>query len=382
VMAASPSILSLRLAIAVLVVACPCALGLATPTAILVGAGIGAEQGILIRGGDLLEKLSQVDTVVFDKTGTLTLGHPALTACRLLDHADCPDTARALQLAAAAEQGTHHPIAVALRDAAATQQLPSLAAQDFQTVAGGGVSALVEGQRIYLGALDWLQGLGMAVDADIQAAAGETIVALAIDHHPVALFTIKDELRQGAAAAIAHLQQMRLHFHLLTGDGPEAGLAVAAAIGISPKQVRCQIKPEQKAAAIAKLQEQGHIVAMVGDGINDAPALAQADVGLSLQGATDTAVETAGIILMTGDPLDVITAIRLSRRVMAKIRQNLFWAFAYNTLGLPAAAGVFFPMTGLLLSPATAGALMALSSVSVVTNSLLLNYRKMQLRPG
>ena len=381
-MAASPLILSLRLAIAVLVVACPCALGLATPTAILVGSGIGAEQGILVRGGDVLETLSQIDTVVFDKTGTLTLGHPTLTACYLLDPGGSVDRDRALQLAAAAEQGTHHPIAIALRDAAADRQLPPLAAQNFQTAPGRGISAVVEGQMIHIGALDWLRDLGMAIAADTETVPGETRVVLAVDQQPMALFTVKDDLRKGAAATVAQLHLMGLQTLMLTGDGPEAGLAVAAALDIPPHQVRCQIKPDQKAAAIAQLQEQGHTVAMVGDGINDAPALAQADVGVSLQGASDVAVETAEVVLTTGQLVDVITAIRLSRRVFAKIRQNLFWAFAYNTLGIPAAAGLLFPLSGLLLGPATAGAFMAFSSVSVVTNSLLLNYRKGKLRPS
>ncbi|MGB3615399.1 MAG: heavy metal translocating P-type ATPase [Elainellaceae cyanobacterium] len=393
VVAASPLILSLRLAIAVLVVACPCALGLATPTAILVGSGIGAEQGILIRGGDVLETVSHLDTVVFDKTGTLTLGHPTLTGCRLLrnhwpDGASCAE-ADMIQLAAAAEQGTHHPIAIAIRDAAADRKLPELEAREFQTSPGGGVSAMVNGHQIHLGSLDWLRELGVerpaagVLDPGLSAVTkpGETVVALAIASELVALFTIQDQLRDSAAHTLQCLKTMGLTVMMLTGDRPEAAMAVADILGLSQEQVQAQIKPDQKSTAIAQLQAQGHTVAMVGDGINDAPALAQADVGIALHGATDIAIETADVILTTNNLADVVTSIRLSQRVFNKIRQNLFWAFAYNTLGIPAAAGLLFPVTGLLLSPATAGALMALSSVSVVTNSLLLHHRTDRLKP-
>jgi len=387
--AASPLILSLRLAIAVLVVACPCALGLATPTAILVGSGIGAEQGILIRGGDVLETVSHLDTIVFDKTGTLTLGHPTLTGCRLLQH-HWPDGTSlhetdVIQLAAAAEQGTHHPIAIAIRDAAAERSLPKLGGQAFQTTPGGGVSATVDGHQIHLGSPDWLQELDMALPemaAPLTAPArpNETVVVLAIASEPVALFTVQDQLRDSAASTLQSLNAMGLTVMMLTGDRPEAAMAVADILGLSPEQVQSQVKPDQKSTAIAQLQSQGHTVAMVGDGINDAPALAQADVGIALRGGTDIAVETADVILTTNRLEDVVTSIRLSQRVFNKIRQNLFWAFAYNTLGIPAAAGLLFPATGLLLSPATAGALMALSSVSVVANSLLLNHRANRLK--
>ncbi|MGF1513238.1 MAG: heavy metal translocating P-type ATPase [Elainellaceae cyanobacterium] len=390
---ASPLIVSLRLSIAVLVVACPCALGLATPTAILVGSGIGAEQGILIRGGDVLETVHKLDAVVFDKTGTLTEGRPALTRCRVLRPNFTGaqlDEDRALAIAAAAEQGTNHPLAIAIQDAAHQRSLPLPQAQDFQTSPGGGAAAVVDGRQVHLGSPDWLRELGTAVpEQDSEddpknggkthgtsswAAAGETIVALAVEQEPVALFALQDQIRASAAKALAQLQQMNLEVVMLTGDRPETARSVAAELGLPEHQVRAQVRPEQKAAVIAQLQTQGRIVAMVGDGINDAPALAQADVGISLSKATDIAVETADIILTTNDLEDVVRSIRLSRRVFNKIRQNLFWAFAYNILGIPAAAGLLFPLTGLLLSPATAGALMALSSVSVVTNSLLLNY--------
>ncbi len=378
--AAAPLIVSLKLSIAVLVVACPCALGLATPTAILVGSGLGAEQGVLIRGGDVLETVHQLDTVVFDKTGTLTVGQPVLAHCQLLsdrfgDRVEPVTEAYALQLAAAAEQGTHHPIAIALQNAASRQALPALEAQAFQTAPGGGVLAVVDGHQIHLGSPDWLKELGIdASDGAPSIAPGDTAVMLAVDRMPVASFAVRDEIRENAAKTLRQLQEMGLQVVMLTGDRLETAAAVAETLGLPMSQVQAQVKPEQKAATITQLQTQGQTVAMVGDGINDAPALAQADVGISLHDATDIAVETADIILTTGRLTDVTRSIRLSQRVFNKIRQNLFWAFAYNILGIPAAAGLFFPLTGLLLSPATAGALMALSSVSVVTNSLLLNY--------
>ncbi|MGF1534909.1 MAG: heavy metal translocating P-type ATPase [Elainellaceae cyanobacterium] len=374
---ASPLIVSIKLAIAVLVVACPCALGLATPTAILVGSSIGAERGVLIRGGDVLETVHHLDTVVFDKTGTLTQGQPALTRCLVLQDvaANQPLTQdRALQLAAAAEQGTNHPIAMAIQAAAAQQGLPSLEAQDFQTSPGGGISAVVQGAQIHFGSPAWLRELGLrSVDGLTHwATANETVVVLAVNHEAVAAFALQDQIRPGAAQTLQRLQQMGLQVLMLTGDRLETARSVAADLGLTEAQVYAQVKPEQKATTIAQFQAQGKAVAMVGDGINDAPALAQADVGISLSRATDIAVETADIILTTNHLVDVVESIHLSQRVFNKIRQNLFWAFAYNTLGIPAAAGLLFPLSGVLLTPATAGALMALSSVSVVGNSLLL----------
>ncbi len=387
----SPLLLSLKLAIAVLVIACPCALGLATPTAILVGTSIGAERGILIKGGDILERVHQVDTVVFDKTGTLTRGQPTVTDCLPIMESGLfksPQSAQntLIQLAAAAESGTSHPLASAILSAAHQQQLPILEAQDFYTEAGLGISALVGKRRVLLGNADWLGKQGVtisdAVKAEVQALAdaGKTVVYVAADGVLAGVIAVTDVLRPDARETVERLKAMEFRVMLLTGDQPESAVGVAQQLGIEPKDVIAGVRPDGKAEAIAQLQAQVQRVAMVGDGINDAPALAQADVGISLHAGTDVARETAGIILMrvsASSPedvrlLDVVKAIELSRATFNKIRQNLFWAFGYNALGIPAAAGALLPGFGIVLSPAAAGALMAFSSVSVVTNSLLL----------
>ena len=373
---ASPLLLSLKLAIAVLVVACPCALGLATPTAILVGSGIGAEKGLLIRGGDVLERVHQLDTVVFDKTGTLTTGHPTVTDCIALNQTE--DASALLQIAATVESGARHPLAEAIQQQAQQQALPLLTAENFSTAPGRGVAALVEGQPVTLGTADWLGQQGVAIsDAELaqaQALAenGKTVVFVAIAGVLAGLIAVMDTLRPDAKATVDHLRQMGLRVMLLTGDQQAAADAIAQPLGLTSEDILAKIGPDGKATAIANLQAQGRFVAMIGDGINDAPALAQANVGISLQGGTDVAIETSQIVLMRDRLMDVVESIRLSRATFNKIRQNLFWAFAYNTLGIPLAAGVLLPTLGIVLSPAAAGAMMAFSSVSVVTNSLLL----------
>lgn len=386
----SPLLLSLKLAIAVMVVACPCALGLATPTAILVGTGVGAERGLLIKGGDVLERVHQLDTVVFDKTGTLTSGHPIVTDClpilevrsegaeeRRIRGAE--EKASLLQLAAAAESGTCHPLAVAIGQSAQRQGLSIPDAQDFYTEPGLGVSALIGGKtKVLLGNSDWLIQNSVSIsDAELAraqalAVEGKTVVYVAADGILAGLIAVTDSLRVDAKAAVEQLRLMGLRVMLLTGDRPEVARAIAQQLGLSPEDAIAGVRPEGKAAAIGQLQSQNHRVAMVGDGINDAPALSQADVGIALQAGTDVAMETAQIILMRDRLTDVGEAIQLSQATFNKIRQNLFWAFAYNTLGIPVAAGVLLPISGFVLSPAAAGALMAFSSVSVVTNSLLL----------
>lgn len=384
----SPLLLSLKLAIAVLVIACPCALGLATPTAILVGTSIGAERGLLIKGGDILERVHQLDTVVFDKTGTLTSGQPTVTDCLpvleagLIDSFESdavhPISTKLLQLAAAAESGTSHPLALAICTAAHEQQLPMLKAQDFYTEAGLGISALVENRRVLLGNADWLTKQGVAISnvaqAEVQGLTddGKTVVYLAVDGRLVGVIAVTDIPRPDAKETVERLKAMGFRVMLLTGDQPDSAKAVAQQLLIDPKDVIAGVRPDGKASAIAQLQAEGRRVAMVGDGINDSPALAQADVGISLHAGTDVAVETAGIILMRDRLLDVVESIKLSRATFNKIRQNLFWAFGYNALGIPAACGVLLPGFGIVLNPAAAGALMAFSSVSVVTNSLLL----------
>lgn len=373
--AASPLLLSLKLAIAVLVIACPCALGLATPTAILVGSGIGAERGLLIRGGDVLEKVHQLQTVVFDKTGTLTTGHPIVTDCLPLSGLS---QSGLLEVAAAVERGARHPLAEAIQQQAQQQGVASLPAQGFYTEPGFGVSAQVAGQQVVLGTQTWLTQQSVEVtdaaqqQAQALAAAGKTVVYVAIDGELAGLIGVQDTLRPDAKATVERLRQMGLRVVLLTGDQRAVAEAIATSLGLAGEDVLAEVRPDGKAAAIAQIQAQGQFVAMVGDGINDAPALAQADVGISLNSATDVAIEAAEIVLMRDRLADVVESIQLSRATFNKIRQNLFWAFAYNTLGIPIAAGVLLPSLGVILSPATAGAFMAFSSVSVVTNSLLL----------
>lgn len=368
--APSPLLLSLKLTIAVLVIACPCALGLATPTAILVGSGIGAERGLLIRGGDVLEKVHQLQTIVFDKTGTLTLGQPEVTDCLpLLDGLSQADL---LQIAASVESGTQHPLARAIRRQAEGMELQS--AQAFHTEPGLGVSAVIDDQLVLLGNVDWLAQHEIQVppSAQLWESAGKTLVYVSVAEQLAGVIAVEDKLRPEAQQTVAALQKMGLRVMMLTGDRQTVAAAVAQTLGLSSADILADVRPAGKSAVIAQLQAQGQSVAMVGDGINDAPALAQADVGISLHSATDVAIEAADIVLMR-DRLSAVTeAIYLSRATFNKIRQNLFWAFAYNILGIPAAAGLLLPSFGIALSPATAGAFMAFSSVSVVMNSLLL----------
>ena len=394
----SPLLLSLKLAIAVLVIACPCALGLATPTAILVGSSIGAERGLLIRGGDVLERVHQLDTVVFDKTGTLTTGNLTLTdylpifqnseldlnsdinvgnnqdVCSTIDgvSASAVDS-KLLQIAAAVERGASHPIAAAILQEAQQQGLPLLAAEDFCTEPGFGVSALVEGRRVFAGNAQWMSEQGVAVGTQLSGSMeGKTAVYVASEGVLLGVIGLKDTLRPDAKAAVERLRGMGLRVMMLTGDTASAAAATAQQLDLTAADVLASVRPEGKARAIATLQAQGCKVAVVGDGINDAPALAQADVGIGLHCGTDVAVETAQIVLMRNALMDVVESIDLGRATFNKIRQNLFWAFGYNTLGIPVAAGILLPATGILLSPAAAGAFMAFSSVSVVTNSLFL----------
>lgn len=393
-----------------MVVACPCALGLATPTAILVGTAIGAERGLLIKGGDVLETVHKLDTVVFDKTGTLTTGRPVVTDCIPIreeagkDEGDkeiisslssCPQAL--LRLAAAVESGTIHPLATAIVQAAQQRELSIPEAMDCRTEAGFGVSAVVEGIRVLLGSRDWLQWHGVSISetaqtqAQVLAVDGKTVVFVAVGGTLAGLIAVQDTLRVDAQATVDKLHQMGLRVMLLSGDTQAAATAVAKQLGLESTHVMAGVPPVKKAAVIQALQEgkmgrwgdkeenstssslsHRHVIAMVGDGINDAPALSQADVGIALHSGTDVAMETAEIVLMRDCLTDVVESIQLSRATFSKIRQNLFWAFAYNTLGIPLAAGVLLPSLNFVLSPSGAAGLMAFSSVSVVTNSLLL----------
>ncbi|MDB9341518.1 heavy metal translocating P-type ATPase [Nodularia spumigena] len=389
----SPLLTSLKLAIAVMVVACPCALGLATPTAILVGTAIGAERGLLIKGGDVLERVHELDTVVFDKTGTLTTGNPTVTDCLPFEEWEDNKPYSLLQLAAAVESGTYHPLAKAIQQAAQEQKLSIPDAVDFHTEPGLGVSAIVEGMSVLLGNWDWLSKHGIFASEAAQQIAlhlaenGKTVVGVAVGGNLAGLIGVEDPLRPDAEATVNQLREMGLRVMLLSGDRLEAAHAIAKQLGLDSADVMAGVLPGKKADVIKSLQLQGKlqsptphsplptphsVVAMVGDGINDAPALSQADVGIALYSGTDVAMETAEIVLMRDRLNDVVASIKLSRATFNKIRQNLFWAFAYNTIGIPLAAGVLLPNFDFVLSPSGAAALMAFSSVSVVTNSILL----------
>ena len=368
----SPLLLSLKLAIAVLVIACPCALGLATPTAILVGTSIGAESGILIKGGDILEQAHQLDTVVFDKTGTLTTGQ--LQVSDTIPFTDI-EPQKLLQIAASIESGSTHPLAKAITTAARLQDLTLLETGDFKTAIGRGMSAIVTEETAYLGNREWLIENNIKIEqfqenkAQLLAESGKTVIYLALGGKLQGLIALEDSLRPDAKATVERLHSSKLNTVLLTGDRPEAAAAIAQKLNID--RVFSQIKPDEKAQVIQSLQ-QDKTIAMVGDGINDAPALAQADVGISLQGGTDVAIATADIVLMQNRLEDVIKSIELSRATVNKIKQNLAWALAYNVFAIPIAAGALLPKYGLLLSPGWAAAAMASSSLIVVTNSLLL----------
>lgn len=374
----SPILISLKLAIAVMVVACPCALGLATPTAILVGTAIGAERGLLIKGGDVLEKVHQLKTIVFDKTGTITTGFPTVTDC--IPISDRSTATSLIEIAAAVESGSQHPLAKAILASAAEQELSISAATDFHTEPGFGVSAVVKGNTVLLGNWEWLNLNGVDINETIQKQfqdlrlAGKTVVGVASNGTLIGLIAVRDTIREDARSTVEKLRSLGLRIILLSGDTQEAALATAEQLGLSTSDTIAGIPPAKKAAVIESLQntDPKSLVAMVGDGINDAPALSQADVGISLHSGTDVAMEAAEIVLMRDRLKDVVEAIALSRATFNKIRQNLFWAFAYNIFGIPLAAGVLLPSLGFILNPGGAAALMAFSSVSVVTNSLLL----------
>lgn len=373
----APLLLSLKLAIAVLVIACPCTLGLATPTAILVGSGLGAEQGLLIKGGDILERVHKLNTIVFDKTGTLTTGFPIVTDCLSIS---AQSSQQILQLAATVEQGTCHPLAEAILKEAKQQSLPLLTAENFITEPGLGISATVENQDVFVGNLVGLKEKGINPPEIQVELSGKTLVYVAVSGQVCGVIAVSDTLKPDAKLAVKQLQKMGLRVILLTGDRLSVAEAIAQQLNLKSEDIFAEVRPEGKVKTITTLQQQHQIVAMVGDGINDAPALAQADVGIGLQMGTDVANETADIVLMRNSLIDVVNSIQLSRATFNKIRQNLFWALAYNILGIPVAAGLLLPQFGILLNPSTAGAFMALSSVSVVTNSLLLrlHYNQMQ----
>ena len=356
-------------AVTVLIIACPCAMGLAVPTAVMVATGRGAELGILIKGGEPLERSGRLDTVVFDKTGTVTEGRP--TVQRITSD----DEAGALRLAASLERRSEHPLGEAVVAAAMERGMVPGEPEGFESLTGRGVAGAVEGRRVVVGNRSLLAEAGadpgrFAAEADAFGADGLTAVFVAVDGRALAVIGVADAVKPSARAAVDALRRMGIHSVMLTGDDARTAASVARAVGID--RVVANVLPDRKLEEIRRLQGEGRIVGMVGDGINDAPALAQADVGIAMGTGTDVAMEAGDVTLMRGDPLGVPRAVALARRTMRVMRQNLFWAFIYNVVGIPIAAGVLYPAFGLRLTPAMAAAAMAVSSVSVVTNSLRL----------
>jgi Au+-exporting ATPase len=359
-------------AVAVLIIACPCAMGLATPTAIMVGTGRGAELGVLFRKGEALQLLKDARVVALDKTGTLTEGRPALTD---LDVAEGFERTRVLAMMAAAESRSEHPIARAIVEAAQQQGIALPAITGFDSVTGMGVRATVDGARVEVGADRYMRSLGLDVTifaetADKLGQEAKSPLYVAIDGRLAAIVAVADPIKAATPAAIAALHQLGLKVAMITGDNERTARAIAASLGID--EVVAEVLPEGKVKAIARLRAEHGSIAFVGDGINDAPALAAADVGLAIGTGTDVAMEAADVVLMSGSLQGVPNAIALSKATIGNIRQNLFWAFAYNTALIPVAAGALYPAWGLLLSPVFAAGAMALSSVFVLGNALRL----------
>ena len=363
---------SLSIFIAVLVIACPCALGLATPTAIMVGTGKGAENGILIKSGQALEAAYQLDTIVLDKTGTITVGKPSLTDLLSLGDLNRPDL---LRLIASAEQHSEHPLAQAILEAAEEEELNLLPVSHFEAIVGRGLAAQVEGRRLLVGNESLMKENNIDSSAFQEqllelSQKGKTAMFVAIDGQLVGILAVADEMKSNSLKAVQELQSMGLEVIMLTGDREETAKAIAQKAGI--QKVIAGVLPDGKATAIKDLQEADKKLAMVGDGINDAPALVQADVGIAIGSGADVAIESADVVLMHSDLQDVVKAIKLSQATIRNIKENLFWAFAYNTLGIPIAMGLLHLFGGPLLNPMLAGLAMSLSSVSVVVNALRL----------
>ncbi|MEK0180280.1 heavy metal translocating P-type ATPase [Microcoleus anatoxicus] len=363
----------------VLIIACPCALGLATPTAVMVGTGKGAENGILIKGAESLELAHKIQVIVLDKTGTLTEGKPTVTDFVTIKGTANSNELKLLKFAASVERNSEHPLGEAVVRYGEFQEVILTDVKDFEAIAGSGVRGVVEGKSIALGTLRWMQELGFDTDylelrAKAWESASKTVVWMAVEGKIEAILGIADALKPSSARAVKALQKLGLEVVMLTGDNRTTAESIAHAVGID--RIFAEVRPDQKAAKIQALQAQGKIVAMVGDGINDAPALAASDVGIAIGTGTDVAIAASDITLISGDLQGIVTAIQLSRATMRNIRENLFFAFIYNIAGIPIAAGILYPIFGWLLSPIIAGGAMAFSSVSVLTNALRL--RKFQ----
>ena len=382
-------------AVGVLIIACPCALGLAAPTSIMVGTGKGAENGILIKDAGSLELAHKIQTIVLDKTGTLTEGKPVVTDIFALTPSPSPSgesaltpspspsrergERRLLELVAAIERNSEHPLAEAVVNYAKQEDITISEVTEFSAIAGSGVQGKVDNVLVQVGTRRWMDELGINTSAihqyqDSWETGGKTVVLVAVDNKAIGLIGIADKLKPSSQVAVAALQRMKIEVVMLTGDNQSTAEAIAREVGI--KRVFAGVRPDQKVAKIRELQAEGKVVAMVGDGINDAPALAQADVGLAIGTGTDVAIAASDITLISGDLQGIVTAIQLSRATISNIQQNLFFAFIYNVAGIPIAAGILYPLFGWLLNPIIAGGAMALSSLSVVTNSLRLrNFR-------
>ncbi|MHA2368249.1 MAG: heavy metal translocating P-type ATPase, partial [Candidatus Hodarchaeales archaeon] len=369
------------LGIAVLVIACPCALGLATPTAIMVGTGKGAENGILIKGGEALETAHRIDTIVFDKTGTITIGKPDVVDVIVFNEMTEDDL---ISVSASVEKGSEHPLGEAVVRAAEDRNLDIKSPEDFTAIPGHGVRAKIDGQTVILGNKKLMADENISIaEKTVEKlvrleSEGKTVLIVAEKDRIVGLIAIADQMKEYSKEAIAQLQKMGIETVMITGDNQRTANAIAREVGI--ERVLAEVLPGEKADAVRKLQADGKKVAMVGDGINDAPALAQSDLGIAIGSGTDIALETGDVILIKDDLRDVVTAIELSRKTMRKIKENMFWALGYNSAGIPIAAGILFLPLGLTLPPALAAFAMAMSSVSVVSNSLLLKrFKKPQI---
>jgi len=359
-------------AVSVLIIACPCALGLATPMSIMVGVGRGAQAGVLIKNAEALERLEKVDTLVVDKTGTLTEGKPKVVS---IVPASGFDETQLLKLAASVERGSEHPLASAIVAAARQRKLELSAVEGFGAPAGKGVTGSVEGKQVNLGNARFLAELN--IDTNALAAEGErlrgdgaTALFIAVDGKPAGIIAIADPIKETTPHALSALAATGIRVVMLTGDNRTTAQAVARRLGIA--EIEAEVLPDQKSAVVEKLRHEGRVVAMAGDGINDAPALAAADVGIAMGTGADVAIESSGVTLLKGDLTGIVKARQLSAAVMRNIRQNLFFAFVYNALGVPVAAGLLYPVSGIVLSPIIAAAAMALSSVSVIANALRL----------